>query len=579
MQKILTNSLEHKDTKVYPYLLTPILFAFLFLIAPFYSQPNIGGTGFYLTLNIPIWVTAGWIIAMAIMLAIKNNQVIYPQRWPFLITFPFIIIASTFFEKIALPIDWLFRQLYVLGGMLFLFSLFQFNTSQQFRDKLLYLLVLATGLHGLLSTFQILAPEYLVHWFPYNPGNVPRGMFQQSNVNASFLATGVIITLYLISRPSFKSATFLERSLVSICFGLAVYIVIASGSRIGLLALLISLPLILWGRFNQLRSQKNQLLALLIIGGISVFAGQEGLEKTLDKTALLTEDTYKSARKNMYAIGLELISRKPIQGYGIGGFLKNWNLQASDYVSRHPKAYLPEFTTHPHNELLFWVIEGGFLAIIGIFSAFFGVLLSLFYCGLKRGLSYGAMLLPITLHTQVELPFYISSLHWFLWLFLIYLPLKHQIKAINVKLSLSATRFLQATSLFLAISITVFLVKTDRAQTDLFQYLYVQDKKPPYLQKALNNIYFRSDAEKSVMRSMLYEGVKKNDLEKVGIFERWAKQYVEKKPELEVYQYLIIASKALRPEHQGCGVIKSALEMYAHNETLQKADSRCEGRR
>jgi O-antigen polymerase len=59
------------------------------------------------------------------------------------------------------------------------------------------------------------------------------------------------------------------------------------------------------------------------------------------------------------------------------------------------------------------MIEGGLFIIIGILTVMFVVVLALIRCGKQRSAGYVAMLIPITLHTQFEQPFYISSLHWF----------------------------------------------------------------------------------------------------------------------------------------------------------------------
>ncbi|MDT8371359.1 MAG: hypothetical protein RQ783_05105 [Gammaproteobacteria bacterium] len=57
----------------------------------------------------------------------------------------------------------------------------------------------------------------------------------------------------------------------------------------------------------------------------------------------------------------------------------------------------------------------GAIAGIGLAAFAFGVIITLIKLPHSRRYAYGAMLLPIALHTQVELPFYISSLHWFVF--------------------------------------------------------------------------------------------------------------------------------------------------------------------
>ena len=186
------------------------------------------------------------------------------------------------------------------------------------------------------------------------------------------------------------------------------------------------------------------------------------------------------------------------------------------------------------------------------------------------------MLLPISLHTQVELPFYASSLHWFVWLFLIYLVLRHQIKKIEIGLSQTASRLLQTSAVLGAFSVSFFMVNTAKAQADLYDFLYNKNARPPYLRVALNNLYFKPLAEQVAMRSNLYANIENNNKQGVEEFVVWAKDYVNKSPELKMYEDLISASVYLNPAGKVCDMINEALTMYAHNKPLQKArDDNC----
>ena len=549
----------------------------LFLIAPLYAEANIGGLGLALTYNIPVWAVASWIIATASVLITVNRCFTTPKLWVAVVIFPVIIIMMSLFTPVNQPITWLFRQLYILGGVLFLFALFQFQAKQQAIDRVLFILVLAMGLHAWVGTVQAIAPYELITWFLFPMDFVPRGILQQINVQASFLVTGLIITLYLISRPGFRSSSLFVKAWVVVAFSLAIYVVIASGSRVGLLSLLLGIPLVLWSRYRQLWWHKKLLIILLLVSCGSFWAAQAGLYRTVDKTAQLSERSYSSARIAMYTIGLELVAKRPMTGYGIGGFLKAWNKQASDFVSRHPETGLPSYTTttHPHNELLFWTIEAGLPGVMGIFVLVAGIGLALYRCGFQRGGAYAAMLLPISLHTQVELPFYVSSVHWFLWLFLIYLLLRHQTKTIKTGLSQSATRLIQIVAVFFATGVTAFMINTDRAQSALYHFSFDKNPKLSDLQIALKNLYFEPLAEKVVMGSMLYTSIQKNDRAKVESFESWARDYVKTSPELQMYEDLIAASLFLRPEGKGCDAIKAGFAMYSQNKALQQAVVHC----
>lgn len=554
------------------------LFYYLSIIAlffPIYNTPNFGGTGLAITYNIPAWTIVSWGIAAGFFLVAHNKQLKLPLLWMYFIIFPIIVIFSSLLAVIDQPIAWLFRVLYILGGLFFLFSLFQFNITQRTLDRSIFIIIVATGLHSLLGSFQIFAPQLLSPWFPQQTDFTPRSLFQQINVHASFLVTGLILTLYFISRPSFRYSSLLVKAVVVISFSLAIFIIASSGSRVGFLSAILGIPLVLWSRYQPLRPHKKLLIILLITSCIALFSGQAGLQKTADKMAQLKENSYSTARITMYTIGLELVKKQPVHGYGIGGFLNAWNKQASDFINRHPEASLPDYIYHPHNELLYWMIEGGLLATSGILVIITGIAIALYHCGFQRGGAYAAMLIPISLHTQVEHPFYISAVLWFLWLFLIFIVLKHQTKTINITLSLAATRLIQCVAILLAIGATTFMINTMRAQTDLYNYINLHQRKPPFLQVALNNIYFQTLAEEYAMHTMMHISIKHKDTDKVKLFEKWAQKQVKVNPKLQLYQSLVSASRYLRPEEKGCDALKAALSMHAQHKPFQSAYLDC----
>ena len=107
------------------------LLALLFLVTPFYFQPNTGGIGLDLTYNIPAWAIASYVIAGALLLIAITHKFTRPANsWAFLV-FPAVMILSGILAGSSQPISWLFRQTYIIGGLLFLFSLFQFEVGQR----------------------------------------------------------------------------------------------------------------------------------------------------------------------------------------------------------------------------------------------------------------------------------------------------------------------------------------------------------------------------------------------------------------------------------------------------------------
>ena len=140
---------------------------------------------------------------------------------------------------------------------------------------------------------------------------------------------------------------------------------------------------------------------------------------------------------------------------------------------------------------------------------------------------------------------------------------------------MAMTRLIQLVAVSLAVGVTLFMINTARAQADIYDFIYNKNARRPYLQVALNNLYTKLYAEQLAMRSMLYASIESGDVSKVMIYENWAMEYVDKNPELKMYEDLISASVFLRPGAKGCDAIMAGVAMYAHNEPLQKSSEKC----
>ena len=555
-----------------------VLLIALFLFAPLYFQPNLGGRGLELTYNIPVWAIASFLIGGGLYLIASTQQFIRPMHtWAFL-AFPVVIVLSGIINGSSQPTPWLFRQIYVIGGLLFLFTLFQFNIKQNQIERILYVIAASALVNALIAIIQILSPELIQGWL-VTGGNTPIGVFQQINVLSSYLATGITISFYLISRPSITSVTLAAKALLITCIGSSAFIITYIGSRSGMLSAVIGILIILISRQKQLKKRAAlTLIALLSLAGGAIPGGiiEDGFKKLSQKTMEAAKGADFSARVNMYAVALELIIQKPGTGHGIGNFQRAWGLQTGDYHQRNPNAKLPPYVEHPHNELAYWLIEGGIVSFAGIAIAVGAIVLVLIRCGPQRGGGYVALLTPITLHAQVEQPFYISSLHWFLWLFLIFLILRHHTTTSTVPLSLPATRLIKTVAILSCIGSSYFLLHSARAQSDIYTYLTAKENNGPYLQVALNNLYFKSYAEQLAMRSLLHASIQSEKPDKVHYFAQWGEQQININPELKLFEDLINAYTFLELEKERCRIINTGTMMYPMNQPLKTIANTCD---
>ena len=556
------------------YLLAGFLI-FLFTIAPLYYQPNLGGRGLELTFNIATWAVATGLICYAAFFITVRKSIRLPHRFLFFIAVPVVIILSNLVTGTSQPVAFFFRELFIVGGLFFFFALFQFKLRPYQIEWILLAIALSTLVHSTIGILQIISPDIFGGWFATRGDDVPRGIFQQINVQVTYLATGIAISIYLLSRPIAKRFNPVISSLVILSIGLSSFVIVYSGSRVGLLSLVISLLLLLVFRHRQLLHNKLLVLCAIIAITSGTMVGKDGMERSFTKTMNIAQGVSRDVRINMYRIAFELIAQKPLFGHGIGNYLRVWNLQTGDYFARHPDALLPPYITHPHNELVYWLIEGGVVIVLGILAAIVAVVLGLIRCGPRRAAGYIAMLLPITLHTQVELPFYISSVHWFLWLFLIFLVMRHQIFNKNLSTSAAANKLIQASSLIVLIGSLYFLQHTSRAQADMWSYVNQQTGNTSYLEVALSNHYFNNKAEEIAMRVSLYNAVAANDTEQIMQYVQWSSKRLAIRPTLKLFEDLNYAFTHLNDHESQCNVIKLGLRMYPQNQPLRDLNQSC----
>lgn len=547
------------------------LLALLFLVSPFYLASSLGGTGFDLPFNITVWAAATLVIAYSVWYFCGQEKLILPVNYKSLLALPVGILLAAALAGVQDPITWLFRILYVMAGVIFLFGLFQFRLKN--TDRILLLIVIATLLHSLVGIIQLFQLPVLLNWISRTDRAVATGVFQQVNVMASFLTTGILVSVYLCLRPVAYKRFYLKVFLL-ITISIATYVMVATGSRIGLLSGVLGLLMLLIAYRSQISKNWKMIVSALLLIMVASWLAKEGLHKTFDKSYQMVEAQYSDQRQSIYRISFDAFTEAPIKGHGIGSFLEKFGLASSVFYQQYPTANMPGYIAHPHNELLQWAIEGGLLALLGILIAMFSVLWFAIKYNQQRLVAYLALLLPITFHTQVEHPFYISSFHWFLWLTLLFVLLNNHVVIKQNSLSLVANKSIRGLALLILGIAVFFLGHTAVAQQQLYQFLS-QPQQSPNLNHALSNMYYKTYSEQIVMRTHLHDAIAKNDVEKLIRVVNWFESELIKKPELKLFEDVINGYFALENPDRRCKTIRKSLQYYPSNKVLQNLNNDC----
>ena len=403
--------------KINPKTLFKMVFAGYLLGGMHFTMHHPGGYGLYLPFN-----TVGWMFISA-LIGIGFWQIAISEK---IIFSRFHIFCLIGFSLMCLPLLYqnnensglvLHRFLGLGGGFLLYLSFQQFHFNSKDRHWFLYI-----TLGGILiQTFYGLAQHFLPieSWIGVIAAH-PFGVLMQKNVMATFLVTGAAISLFLLIDDDVIMQSNLKIRMVYLTPILTSILYIPLGSRAGYLSFTIAIGLLLIlgnKKKKQVRMWIGLALFGLLIGSSLPTLGTKSpysIESTLSKST--------SARKLFYKLTFELWQLDPITGIGYGNFFSSFRHHYAQRMSEDTSISITNAKNvdHPHNETLFWMVEGGIIALIGLLIIAGGFLIMIWRAKSPEAWAAVGLILPILIHTQVELPFYLSLIHWFLFIFLLY---------------------------------------------------------------------------------------------------------------------------------------------------------------
>ncbi|WP_445585386.1 Wzy polymerase domain-containing protein [Serratia sp. TSA_198.1] len=402
--------------------------------------PNMGGGSLALPQNILSWIMIA-LLVMIIWLGVgfrKRNIIITPTAKLFFVALVLLAIPL-FYTRPEWREAALWRWAGLFGGWVFYFSWLQTEISKRTHHWPFYAILLAVVVQAFIALLQLFG---LGNGIPYPfIGGRPYGVFQQVNLLASFTATGLVLALMLFLLPDFslRAKRYEKLRLMLLALLLAVFpaLLVWLQSRIGWLGGGAAALLFIVAHAKKY-PWRSVVVTVTMLLGVAIGVAVLSWGGPIGAVSHAGSD---SARGVMLNTSLAMIAGKPLIGWGYGGF---------EYSFQHFRAALGESTlgvgvaVHPHNELLFWWVEGGV-------SGLLGMLLLLFAgwrlagkawhqaCSSGKGIALALCfaLLPMAMHTQTEYPFYLSTLHWAVFLLLLAM-LDRQVTPTHERSALSA---------------------------------------------------------------------------------------------------------------------------------------------
>ncbi len=555
--------------------------AILFLVIIHISIENFGSPVVTPTAYL-IWIGISLFVLISAVYVISMSTFTNPLILKYILLFICLNLLTGVFNPMLDYHSFLYKALGLMGGVVFFVAMHQFKLTSAERDKLLFIIFISGVIEAGIGIIQYLNPYLRLPMITPTTGAI-YGSFQQVNLFTSFIATSIVISLFLISRPLFKTIASTYKAGFYILVALLSFVLFLSYSIVGFIGAVLGVTALFISRIRIYKGISRHILCWLfaVVIGISI---SHAIEKAyFERKPQLTskfQDTVKlrgGPRILSYKTAYEMFKDKPLFGHGFGNFGSKYMFYQREVLEKQPeymKFYSSTFPSHPHNEILYRLAESGVAGGAGllILVSAFGFII--FKSGRERGGLYVSLLLPIGFHTQVEYPLYQSLAHFMLFLILCYLPSSH----FSTKIPAMLNRFVKSILLVFISAIfvltTLFLIKTLSAHMDMVKYnnllMSRGEIRLGLLKPAVGNGYLQQIAIRLVMDGRLRIGLSTNNRELIEEFIDWSKNERMITPFSSLYVREGRALYALGLKNEAFKVLDEGLSLYPDKRDILK---------
>ncbi|WP_336290961.1 PglL family O-oligosaccharyltransferase [Aeromonas dhakensis] len=538
-----------------------LLSSYWFLGMHFFMH-NPGGAGLYLPFNAWGWIFASLVIGLGLWRVTLQQRLVFSSLQGWLWLGGLLLLLPMAYPGFELKDYAIPRLLGLFAGLLFLFCLYQWQLARVSRDRLLYLLLGAVAIEALLGLVQyyLLVPG---NWIGYDTHvNRPYGIFQQPNVMASFMATGLVLASWLELRGNphvwlrgLRYGVILAASLLLVVLQSRV------GQLGGLLALLLLVPEL---RRHRLLARVLALVALGILLGVASQYWIDGLRRGLE--------AYQSGgmRSIYWPYAAKLIAQSPWVGWGYGSFETTFLHHYMADKALNPAMVQIEYNLdHPHNEFLYWAVEGGIAPMLGMLLMGVALLWRASRAGWRKGTALLALVTPILLHTQTEYPLYHAIALWWALLMLVYV-LDTEVEEGLLEAGCASWRehvyrpwlLLRFAAIAIPLLVVPFMLTALHTAWVVTKYERGGYKEPTLLLDVINPMAWLTRVEFDVNSVRLTVGLQSNNKAELEAYLEWGQAFVLHTPRANIYANMVIALDALGRKEEARALRSEALALY-----------------
>ncbi|WP_324015351.1 PglL family O-oligosaccharyltransferase [Aeromonas hydrophila] len=539
-----------------------IVSALYWLLGMHFFMHNPGGAGLYLPFNAWGWIFASLLIGLGLWQVTLQQRLVFSSLQCCLWLGALLLLLPMAYPGFELKDYAIPRLLGLFAGLLFLFCLYQWQLVRASRDRLLYLLLGAVVIEALLGLVQyyLLIPG---NWLGYDTrANRPYGIFQQPNVMATFMATGLALASWLELRGN--NHVWLRGLRYGVIVAASLLLVVLQ-SRVGQLGGLLALILLVPQLHRQgLLVRVFGLVLLSVAAGLASQYWVSGVERGMN------EYLSGGARSDIWPFTLHLLLQNWLLGVGYGGFESTFFHAYTEARQVDPNIGMVIYNLdHPHNEFLYWAVEGGLAPMLGMVLMGGALLWRVLKAGWVKGVALLALVTPILLHTQTEYPLYHAIALWWALLLLVYVLDAEVEEGLQASGRASWREYvyrpwllLRFVAIIIPLLVVPFMLTAIHTAWVVTKYERGGYKEPTLLLDVVNPMAWLTRVEFDVNSVRLMVGLQANNHTELEAYLEWGQAFVRHTPRANIYANMVIALDALGRKEEARVLRREALALY-----------------
>ncbi|NVK21026.1 MAG: O-antigen ligase C-terminal domain-containing protein [Kangiellaceae bacterium] len=544
-----------------------LVIAALLLISPIYWQKSPGGFGLDLPINNLVWFFISILIALGFYKIHQNK---------FILANPIVKAASLFVLFLLLPLlyqsetnvdIYAGRVAGLIGLLLLLFSLTQFNFSS--KDKrLLLILVIA---YFVIETVIGLAQVYSAYTMMESLTRASEGSILQPNIQSIFMVAGFSLVYYLQANDDEKDLKRYNNNFYLIAYFLIFLFGLSfgfTGSRIGFLALVFSV--IFWLLHIYINKNKRKHTVKFIIATFILLVGIVISYAIKQQTNSEEREVFSAnQRVETYTVTLELIKENPLLGIGYGMYpkkvLDKYSAMVASDKLKVAKA-IEKNITHPHNELLFWWVEGGIICLLAfiIFGVWYLLFIRETYA---QSLPFLIFLIPFIFIGMTDIPYYSSAtLVFIVIVFISCMSQNIRCNKVKFKAQIPFSFF----TIIIAFSSSIFFFTNLHTIHQVRTYLTSSPTTTKYLNQIVNPLVWKNRIDFYQYAAHVDYGREQNRPQSCQPYTNWATQQLEHTYYRRYFYYLALAYDCTGQKKELKSILERMNYLYPGHDLFKK---------